>query len=78
MTICKTAAETPISFRSVNFGAVFLEVGSEEAFMKLDMSYDIEGEDYNAVGLRDGQLVHFGDTERVILPKKDPKLVLEY
>jgi hypothetical protein len=42
------------------------------------MSYDMEGEDYNAVGLRDGQLVHFGDTERVILPKADPQLVLEY
>lgn len=78
MTICKAASETPVPFRSVNFGAVFLEVGSEEAFMKLDMSYDIEGEDYNAVGLRDGQLCHFGDVERVVMPKKDPKLMIEY
>ncbi len=78
MIINKKSADGTISFRSVPFGSVFLEMGSEEVFMRLDTSYDIEGEDYNAIGLRSGQLFHFGDTERVVMPKKEPELIIEY
>lgn len=78
MIINKKSADGTVSFRSVPFGNVFVETGSEEVFMKLDTNYDADGEDYNAMSLRSGQLFHFGDTERVILPKKDPELAIEY
>lgn len=78
MIINKKSADGTISFRSVPYGSVFIETGSEEAFMKLDTIYNLDEEDYNAVGLRSGQLFHFGDTERVILPRKDPELIIEY
>ena len=78
MIINKKSADGTTSFRSIPFGSVFIEMGSEEVFMKLDTIYDLDQEDYNAVGLRSGQLFHFGDAERVILPKKDPELTIEY
>ena len=76
MIINKKSAGT-LAFRSIPFGSVFVEVGSEEVFMKLDTTYDIDREDYNAVSLREGQLVHFGETEQIILPK-NPELLVEY
>jgi hypothetical protein len=78
MIINKKSADGTVPFYTIPFGKVFIETGSEEVFMKLDTSYNIDGEDYNAVGLRSGQLLHFGDYERVILPRKDPELVIEY
>ena len=66
-----------IPFRSIPYGSVFIEVGSEKVFMKLNTIYNLDDEDYNAVSLRNGELVHFGDTEQVILPKT-PELTIEY
>ena len=78
MIICKKSADGAAPLYTIPYGSVFVEIGSEEVYMKLDAIYNLDGEDYNAVGLRSGQLFHFGDTERVILPKTDPQLVLEY
>ena len=78
MIVNKKSSDGTTSFRSIPFGSVFIEMGSEEVFMKLDTCYNLDNEDYNAVGLRTGELVHFGDNERVTLPKKDPELLVEY
>ena len=78
MNVSMKPSNTSTTFRSLIYGKIFFEEASGEVYMKLDTCYDLDREDYNAVNLRNGELTHFGDNEKVMMPKREPELVIEY
>lgn len=63
----ETATESRMEFKNLKYGKCFKSGGTVYMKTKVDIVSSAAGNRFNAVDLKDGQLVHFGE-EAMVLP----------